>query len=247
MVYYSGHGWREKSSGDYYLIAHDVQPNNEANTALAATVFSEALRQIKARRLLVFVDCCHAEGMAAAKDAAASPPPNFSKSSWPAALTGGLKQGEGRAVFSSSRGTQVSWVRKDGRLSIYTHHLLEALDGAGSAAGDTVVRVSHLMKHLAQTVPASAEQQWSAQQTPFFDLAAEDFPVALLRGGKGLPGGGWQRASAQTEAIQGAAVQAEVHGDGIVVQGTSNQVASDGSAIIGGDVGGDVVLGNKRE
>ena len=31
------------------------------------------------------------------------------------------------------------------------------------------------------------------EQTPFFDAATEDFPVALLRGGKGLPKGGWTR------------------------------------------------------
>ncbi len=33
-----------------------------------------------------------------------------------------------------------------------------------------------------------------AEQTPFFDTATEDFAVAMPRGGKGLPRGGWQIA-----------------------------------------------------
>jgi uncharacterized caspase-like protein len=248
VVYFSGHGWREKSTGDYYLIPHETQPYNEANTALPAAVFSAALRQIQAKRLLVFVDSCHAEGMAAAKETDTMLlPPNFSKTALPNELVAELKQGGGRAVFTSSRGEEKSWVRKDGKLSIYTHHLLEALDGAGSTAGDTTVRVSHLMNHLAKTVPVSVGQQWSAVQTPFFDMAAEDFPVAVLRGGKGLTPGGWQGPSPQTAALQGAQYHTELHGDGLIVQGTGIQVATSGSAIIGGDVSGDVILGNKKD
>src|SRR5207248_265850 len=87
-----------------------------------------------------------------------------------------------------------------GSLSVFTHHLLEALQGAGSRPGDTEVRLSNLMGHLGKAVPASARQMHSADQVPFFDTAAEDFPVALLRGGKGLPAGGWEAAKPDAEA-----------------------------------------------
>ncbi len=79
-------------------------------------------------------------------------------------------------------------------MSIYTYHLIEALQGAGNREGDTEVHLSNLMNHLGRTVPASAQQFYHKVQTPFFDTATEDFAVALLRGGKGFLVGGWDAA-----------------------------------------------------
>ena len=47
MVFYSGHGWLDESTGRYYLIPHDVEPFNVANSALSAQVFTDALRKSK--------------------------------------------------------------------------------------------------------------------------------------------------------------------------------------------------------
>ncbi len=84
-------------------------------------------------------------------------------------------------------------------MSIYTFHFLEALQGVGNQPGDKVVRVSHLMNYVGKTVPESAQQQYKVEQTPFFNFATEDFPVALLRGGKGLPQEGWDRVKSEAE------------------------------------------------
>ena len=108
----------------------------------------------------------------------------------------------------------------------------------------TAVHVSHLMTHLARAVPESVRQQRQAEQTPFFDLASEDFPVALLRGGKGLAAAGWQAASPAAQQA-GDSYRAVVTGRGTAVQGHDNQTATGGSIAIGGDVGGDVTLGQR--
>jgi hypothetical protein len=42
-----------------------------------------------------------------------------------------------------------------------------------------------MMRHLNLAVPESAKALGQVQ-TPFFDMASEDFPIALLIGGKGL-------------------------------------------------------------
>jgi len=192
IVFYSGHGWLDEATGRYYLLPHDVEPFNLTASALPAEMFTAALRQVHARRLLVFVDSCHAGGMASAKDAATVKlPDGFSQAALPKSLAEELKQGAGRAVFSSSTDAQKSWVRPDDAMSLYTFHLIEALQGAGNRPGDTEVRVSNLMNHLGKAVPESALTLCQAEQTPFFDAATEDFPVAKLRGGKGLPKGGW--------------------------------------------------------
>jgi uncharacterized caspase-like protein len=207
VVFYSGHGWVDDDTGRYYLLPHDIKPFSMAKSALPAEVFTDALRNVNARRLLVFVDSCHAAGLAAAKDApAVELPDGFSQTALPKGVVEQLKQGAGRAVFTSSLGAQRSWTRPDGSLSLYTYHLIEALQGAGNQPGDTTVRVSNLMGYLGKAVPESARKLCQAEQTPFFDTATEDFPVALLRGGKGLPKGGWAELQAE-EAERAKVVQ----------------------------------------
>lgn len=185
VVYFSGHGWLHHD-GRYALIPADVQPNSLANSVFWADEFSTALRQINARRLLVLIDACHAEGMARAKGDELHLPAVFSKAPPPDNVIADLFRGEGRVVISSSRGNQRSYVRCDGTLSIFTHHLIEALRGASNRPGDTLVHISNLVNHLGKKVAESAQNDWGADQTPWIEQAAEDFPVALLLGGKGL-------------------------------------------------------------
>ncbi|MEH2046555.1 caspase family protein [Nostoc sp.] len=184
VVFYSGHGCFDLSSECYYLLQHDFNSTDIANTALSAQEFTGALRQIQAKRLWVVIDSCHAEGMATAKGEL---PADFIATALPKGVIDALKQGEGRAVFTSSRGNQVSWIRPDGSMSLYTYHLIEALQGAANQPGDSKVMLLNLINHLGKTVPESARTLCKKEQTPFFDTAMEDFPIAMLRGGKGLP------------------------------------------------------------
>ncbi|MGL4554066.1 MAG: caspase family protein, partial [Gemmataceae bacterium] len=225
VVYFSGHGWLDAATGRYYLISHDAEPHDIQGSALSADDLTAAIREVKARRLLVVIDSCHAQGMATSKDAAK--PLKLPAGLARAAATEGkglleaLKQGEGRAVFTSSRGSQVSWVRADGALSVYTYHLLEAFQGAAARPGETEVRLSGLMGHLSRAVPASARQIGGADQVPFFDTVAEDFPVALLRGGKGLPAGGWDEARPEAEQVTREVVNVAASGERAVAVGGS--------------------------
>ena len=184
VIYYSGHGMSDGASNAYYLVPHDFNRQAIPQTALSAETLSEKLRKIEAKRLWVIIDSCHAEGMASAKN---DLPADFLPTALPKGVIDALKQGEGRAVFTSSRGPQLSYVRPDGILSVYTYHLIEALKGMANQPGDRLVTISNVMTHLGKTVSESARNLCHAEQIPFFDAATEDFPVAMLRGGKGLP------------------------------------------------------------
>jgi hypothetical protein len=205
LIYYSGHGWLDKNTGDYYLIPHDIAPDSEefAGSALAAEVFTKAIQQIESQRVLVVIDCCHAQGMAATKGEpiAVKIPGRFAETATAKSLIHALSQGKGRAIFTSCTGNEKSWMRKDNLMSIYTYHLIQALQGAGNLPDDTVVRLSNLMNYLAKTVPESAASEFGITQTPNFDISNEDFAVAigLLRGGKGLPPGGWDAVKDEAE------------------------------------------------
>ena len=244
LVYYSGHGWVDKATGAYYLIPHEARPGGWPGSFLPAATFTAALREIKPQRFLVFMDCCHAAGMAD-KAPAVSLPARGKSAAFPQGLADDLVQGQGRAVFASSRGEEPSQYRPDGRLSIYTAHLLEALQGAGSRPGETRVTVGNLMAHLGRAVPESAWRLRRAVQTPFFKFETEDFPVAVLRGGKGLPTGGWaavaDEARATIERIAagpGAVVAHEIHAP-VATQGS---IAAGGNITITGDGN---VIGNQ--
>jgi len=214
IIYYSGHGWLDQSTDNYYLIPHDVEPVDISNSALSAVDFTNALRQINSQRLLVIIDSCHAEGMAIAKNnqTAIKLPPTFVETPLPKSLINELKQGNGRAIFTSSRGYQKSWVRPDGLMSIYTYHLIEALKGAGNQPGERVVRLSNVMNHLGKAVPENAFKLYQAEQIPFFNTVCEDFPVALLHGGKGLSTG--ERTNLQEQASDRVSQVVQVSGNG---------------------------------
>ncbi|MCX6028221.1 MAG: caspase family protein [Chloroflexi bacterium] len=189
IVFYSGHGKYDSTSGAFWLVPHDYYPN-QPETRLKADDFQVAISAIAAKRLLVFIDSCHAAGIAAPKDGAFvdAPPDN---SPPPGAFLTSLAQGEGRVVFASSGEREKSYYPRDGTLSIYTKHLLLALQGAGNISGDPEVRVGHLMSYLGTAVEKDAIKEWRESQKPRFKFDTQDFPIAVLRGGRGLPPGGW--------------------------------------------------------
>ena len=234
IVYYSGHGWLEQSTDCYYLIPHDFDCYEWRDTALSASDFNQVLQAIQAKRLLVILDCCHAAGIGTAKDATASLqlPKGVVPIADPKGVLDALSQGEGRVVFTSCRGEEQSWVRQDKTLSVYTHHLIEALQGAASQTGATEVTIFDLANHLGKTVPETAAAM-KQKQTPRFEMRdTERFSIALLQGGKGLSSSGWD--ATQTK-IPAAAPQTQVSASG------------ERSVAIGGSVSGSTLItGNEN-
>jgi hypothetical protein len=99
------------------------------------------------------------------------------------------------------------------------------------------------MNHLSDQVPASTWRLCSAEQVPFFKFEAEDFPVAVLRGGKGLPKGGWADVEPEAQAVISRTV-ATVTGSGSVAQGGSVS-AGQGGVAVKGNVTGGIRLSNR--
>ncbi|MCE7983129.1 MAG: caspase family protein [Caldilinea sp. CFX5] len=237
LIFYSGHGKLDLSTLNYFLIPHDYDPAPGGQLLFPADEFHKAIRQIEAKRLLLFLDCCHAEGMATAKEVDDnSAVAALTSVAMPDQLIKSLSEGEGRVVFSSSRGSQKSYIRTDGKMSIYTYHLAEALQGAGNQPGDQQVKVSNLMNYLDNTVPATSLTEQGVKQKPFFDFATEDFPVAVLRGGKGLPGGGWNAVAEKAQEQIQKLVTIHVTGDGNVTAGgnlENNTIITGNNNVVG--------------
>lgn len=245
VVYYSGHGWLDTNNNRYYLLQHDVNAFDWQGSALASEDFNNVLHEIPAKRLLVIIDSCHAAGMATTKDGEQELilPPGVVATAEPKGLIEDLKQGEGQVVFTSCRSEQQSWIRPDNSMSVYTYHLIEALKGSANKPGETEVKVSNLMNYLGKAVPENARAM-GKEQTPRFETNTEDFAIALLQGGKGLPAERWDAVQDNTtEQIQ-ALVQAS--GDRSIAAGgvmRDNQIVQgDGNTVIHG-----INIGNARD
>ena len=177
FLYISSHGGRVES-GTYageYLLPVDVVPSRVNKTAISGDEFTEALRGIPARKVVVVFDCCHSGGIGQPKDAAAPTiKAGFSDSYYDA-----LKEGRGRVILASSRSTEYSWVLPGAQNSLFTQHLLAGLRG-GIPSDDGLVRIFDLFEYLQPRVTGD-----QSNQHPIFKAELEEnFPVALYLGGQ---------------------------------------------------------------
>lgn len=180
LIYVSSHGGRVQGGPDAgeYLIPVDTMPGEDfARTAISGDELTQALRAVPARKVLVIFDCCHSGGIGQPKDATGTAEPAFK-----AGLSDGyyehLAAGRGRAILSSSRDTEFSYVLPAAPNSLFTQHLLDGLRG-GIASEDGLIRVFDLFEYVQPRVTHDRHDQH-----PIFKADLEEnFPVALYAGG----------------------------------------------------------------
>ena len=279
VVYYTGHGHVQDKR--YYLIPCDATLERLNTRAIRAEDFAADITALKPKRLLVMLDCCHAAGIRAKSLAAkgasvnsvAIPPSLFTQGEKTLGLKSGAKsfdklaQGAGRAVISSSQASELSWIRKDGAMSVFTYHVIEAFTGhAQPQDGAAEALVSDLMGHVSRRVPVTVKTERSEAQNPDFIISG-NFPVSLVLGGKGLGAGDTapdpvaplpKARKKETVKVSRSPGSTNVAGDGNIVAkkravvvtvgntgniNTGTQIDTGGGAFIRGNVkvGGDFV------
>ena len=182
LIYVSCHGGRIEAgaeAGEYLLpvdVGYDAATNNiVSSTALSGEAFTQALRAIPARRVVVLFDCCHAGGIGQTKDGSE---PGF-KAGLPEGYYDQLKTGRGRVILASSRSTELSWILPGAVNSLFTQHLVAGLQGGANGAGG-VIRIFDLFDYVQPRVTAD-----EARQHPIFKAELEDnFAISLYQGGK---------------------------------------------------------------
>jgi len=182
FVYFSGHGGRALENGVWrsYLCPREANPDDLAHTAIPGDEFSALLAAIPARKLLVMLDACHASGSAELKAVDGT---LLWKASLPDSYYEALSQGSGRVVIASSKEDQFSYVCPQSDLSLFTHHMLQALSGKAAVRGDGLIHVLDVFHYVNEAVQTDEPKQVPILKAKDLDL---NFPIALDQGGKGI-------------------------------------------------------------
>jgi uncharacterized caspase-like protein len=237
IVYFSGHGYRvESTTGEaYYLMPYGYNKEKLYQTAISGAEFTKLLKAIKAKKLLLLLDCCHAGGIEIGE--AKSPGLTLAKAPMPPEAQTLLAQGKGRVVIASSQQDELSYAGKP--YSAFTLALIEALCGTGAAKKDGYVRVSDLARYTGKVV----SKRTGDKQNPILDFKqADNFVVAYYAGGevepKGLP---FEKTEIEIEPEPGKLNATYFDQRGQTVSGTQvNVVDNHGFIQTGWTVHGDV-------
>lgn len=185
-VFFSGHGGVVGSpdNEDSVLVTVDSDLADIENTSISSDELAAALSQIKAKRLLVFIDACHAGGAAISKSLSDGKGHKL-KSGYSPNTFAKLAVGSGRALMASCRADEESAVFDGARNSVFTTALLAGLRGAADKSASGFIKVFDLFNYVSEEVPKLIPDD----QHPIFkaDNLEVNFAVALSQGGKKSP------------------------------------------------------------
>ncbi|MCS6880448.1 MAG: caspase family protein [Oscillochloridaceae bacterium] len=194
LIYYAGHG--EYGDDGYYLTTHDTRLEGRkvaAGTGLREAELIAKLRAIKAKRLLLIVNACHAGEISPVLAPGEAPPTGAPLP--PPVAAALLGTGEGRVIISACRENQYSFIGP-GPLTLFTQALLDGLQGKGTPSNHGYISVFDLYTHLyfaldeavPRLIPAAVRQMYGEKQEPELTIlkGVGPFAVALYRGATAL-------------------------------------------------------------
>lgn len=177
VIYFAGHGAPDPSRPDnLYLLPSDSDLNALAATGFPMWDVKTALRrQISAERVIVIADACHSAGTQEGLGDEN-------------AIAGGFSQ-----LFSPSRRLSMTAANSNefsledarwGGHGVFTHFLLEGLEGAGDLNGNGIITFSEVFDYVQRNVRDATENRQNPQRAGFGDI-----PLAVVASGQGSGAG----------------------------------------------------------
>ncbi len=165
LFYFAGHGLRRDEQ--FYLCTSETSLAAPEGSAVSSEDLERLFRAKSPRGLLFLFDCCRSAGFAE------TAPQIFRQ----------LSGGDFRILLSASRTDEPSWELRDGKGTLFTHHLLATLSGrevAGAAPGP--IYFSDLLRHLQDRLAEDLESLYPnlARQEPVFAGVFSRDPLLFL-------------------------------------------------------------------
>ena len=181
ILYYSGHG--ETNGTDYFLVPYDFDAqlwvNSQAkqynpNTVILSNTFAEKVAAIKAKKLLVILDCCHSAAMPVTKGFDIQLPflsnivqtlnNFFDKSAKSKNILEKMDEGSGRVIITSCQPTEKSIDL--GSNGLFTLNLLKVLGGEENRKKDGYVDIHDINAYVLEQVPQEAKKHLNQYGKP---------------------------------------------------------------------------------
>src|SRR5690606_20563482 len=182
FLYYSGHGGMysdntfikdeakkkpEAENKKYFnLCPIDYDPDNYKTTWKKAKKVKYKISQLQTRRLIFFLDCCHAAGMTAGVSVLTRQPKHTDADG----LAQNLDDGRGMTIVSACRADQESGIVEGDENSIFTKCMIEVLRGDNKHEDDDpFVKIFEVLGYLFDKVP-----KINPDQKPYANLQSSD-------------------------------------------------------------------------
>jgi hypothetical protein len=176
VIYFSGHGMPEPGTEDFFMLCHDTDPDHLVSTAFPMWDIETALRRrfIKAERVVVFADACHAGGIAGETGARA-----VTDNAVHLYLQQLAIAEQGRLIFTASEARELSFESNKfgGGHGVFTHFLLQGLNGAADADRNGVVTAGELIEYVRSGVIAATGNKQHPRLAGDFD---RNLPLAVV-------------------------------------------------------------------
>lgn len=191
LLFYSGHGgtysdnsflrkenWKPEEENQHYfhLCPYDYDPVNYETTWIKAEEIKQKISEIRSRRLIFFLDCCHAAGMIKGVASQLQAVKNDSLTQADG-LAQHLDDGRGMSIISSCRENQLSYILDGDKNSLYTKCMIEVLKGENKKNfDDPYVRISEVVQYIFKKVP-----EGNPNQNPYANLQIyDDFVLSYI-------------------------------------------------------------------
>ena len=175
-LYFAGHG--SPQSPDHpenlFLLPYDVQYDSVATTGFPMWDIETALKRfIKAKKVIVIADACHAGGVGQSFDVARRGGRGINIIPISSSLQDLSKIGDGVCIISASNDNQFSQESKKwgGGHGVFTYYLLKGLKGEADYSKDNKVSLGEIIPYLSEQVRRATRNAQTPTVAGRFDPA----------------------------------------------------------------------------
>ena len=152
-LYFSGHGVRDEL-GSLYLAVKNTNRYRLRSTAIKSDFIRETMDQSRSKRQVLILDCCNSGAFTQGAKAATGVSLGTASA---------FEGGYGRIILTASDATQFAWegnniIGETGD-SLFTHYLVEGLEGEADLDGDGCITVDELYDYAYEKVKLATPKQ----------------------------------------------------------------------------------------
>lgn len=169
LLYYSGHGYKSLS-GEYFLVARNTNVSVIFATGIEEVFIRNVMRGSRSRHHIIIFDSCFSGKFIKGRKGGKEP-----------LLLEDLK-GEATALLTSSGAVEYSYIKEQGRNSLFTHYLLEGIrTGQADEDRDGEIKVNELFDYAAHRVKIERPDQ-----IPMIAFSKRDTEIVIAKNPKEL-------------------------------------------------------------